>query len=320
MNCNSYEDYRFRDALMNSKTIEDGKKRQHFVPSFYLRNFTDCEGQIWVYNRIDNELFHNIPENICIKKFVYETQWENASEQLGKYVFFNDLEDFFAEKEKVWGPLIKTLLKRINIDISENKYRLICSRKEKDTLIDFFLCTYFRNPSALQDVVDYYENVPIEDNKEIVENLNALKKQFDMWGFGSPKSLLQHTTKYTAFNSEMKGSPLNVYTNEFRNLQLCFIGTKDCTFITSSFPTIFMEDDDNHSQYYILPISPSVALLFTNDSLWRDRRNKITIIRDDQVSRINMRYTDYGEDVAQFLIAKDREKLDSLKNCGSRGY
>ncbi len=314
MNNDSYEDQRFIESLLNNKNVELQKKRQHFVPAFYLRNFANDEGVVWVYDRKEKRVFHNIPENVCVKNHLYETRWENASKLLGKYVFYNDIENLFSAKEEIWAPFIKSLLKRIRLNIADNSRALICSREEKEILIDFFLCTFFRNPSSLNDVVDYYENIDIKGDKEIVENLNALKRQFDSWGFGSPKSLLRHTTKITTFDAEMKGSPLNVYTNLFKNLHLCFIRTKNQSFITSCFPTIFMEDDNDKQQYNILPISPSVALLFTDDPSWRDRRNKLTIVTDEMISRINFRYTDYDKDITQFLIAKNKKDLDDFKN------
>ncbi len=75
-----------------------------------------------------------------------------------------------------------------------------------------------------------------------------------------------------------------------------------------------MEDDDDKQQYYILPISPSVALLFTDDPSWRNKRNKLAIFEDDKVSQINFRYTDYDKDIVQFLIAKRREDLECFEN------
>lgn len=61
-------------------------KKQHYVPQFYLRNFTSDDNKLWVFDRVKEEYYFQTPKEICYEKYLYETPWEDANQKLGKYV------------------------------------------------------------------------------------------------------------------------------------------------------------------------------------------------------------------------------------------
>lgn len=87
------------------------KRKQHYVPQFYLKQFADEKGKIYAYDYNEKKLIHVLPKNICAKRFLYETQWKNANENLGKFVFENVIENIFQEYEGEFSALIKKLIK-----------------------------------------------------------------------------------------------------------------------------------------------------------------------------------------------------------------
>lgn len=46
-------------------------KKQHYVPQFYLRNFTLGDNKLWVFDRENKEYYYKTPKDICFEKFLY---------------------------------------------------------------------------------------------------------------------------------------------------------------------------------------------------------------------------------------------------------
>jgi len=49
-------------------------KKQHYVPRFYLSNFTNDKDKIFVYDIQTKKVFGSITENVAHKKFFYDFQ------------------------------------------------------------------------------------------------------------------------------------------------------------------------------------------------------------------------------------------------------
>ena len=50
-------------------------RRQHYVPQFYLRNFTDEINMFWIFNRSTKNFNRSKPKDICREDYLYETEW-----------------------------------------------------------------------------------------------------------------------------------------------------------------------------------------------------------------------------------------------------
>ena len=40
-------------------------KKQHYVPQFYLRNFTSDDNKLWVFDRVKEEYYFRAPKDVC---------------------------------------------------------------------------------------------------------------------------------------------------------------------------------------------------------------------------------------------------------------
>ncbi len=46
-------------------------KKQHYVPQFYLRNFTSEDNKLWVFDRVKKEYYCKTPKEVCYEKYLY---------------------------------------------------------------------------------------------------------------------------------------------------------------------------------------------------------------------------------------------------------
>jgi len=53
-------------------------KVQHYVPQFYLRNFTDEINMFWIFNRSTKNFNRSKPKDICREDYLYETEWKTT--------------------------------------------------------------------------------------------------------------------------------------------------------------------------------------------------------------------------------------------------
>ena len=297
---------------MSRDNKESGTNRQHYVPVFYLSNFTDINGLNWVYDRKTNRIFSNIPENICFERFLYETVWKNASEEFGNYVLFNQIEKYFCERESKWSVLIRHILSLYEDFKNGGRVNLVCSTSDKESLYEFFSCTYFRNPIGMKEVVDFYADADSEPHvKEVVARI---KVKFEEAGLGSPESLLRHSIKTMSFRTDAEGGPVNVLVNHLKGMHLCFLCDSHARIITSSFPTISVSElGDRVYQYFILPLSPKVAIFITDDPGYRASRNRFSNITEEAVLNINNTFVGYSIDDCRFLISNNKNDFDLIE-------
>ena len=73
------------------------KKKQHYVPKFYMKNFASSENNVSVYNIKSKKIISNIPfDSQCYKDYFY-----------GKD---HVLENEFAQKEIIWSNLFNKII------------------------------------------------------------------------------------------------------------------------------------------------------------------------------------------------------------------
>ncbi len=109
------------------------KTHQHYVPQFYLNNFTDSKGLLHIYDYKHNKYFTQIPRNVCYEKNLYETEWQDANPKLGKYVLPNNIEDIFCAYEGQFAELIKIIQKACIPQ--QNPRALILHTEEKKVML-----------------------------------------------------------------------------------------------------------------------------------------------------------------------------------------
>ena len=65
-------------------------KRQHYVPEFYLRRFTNDGEHIFVYDKVNNKIFNTNVSNVASEGYFYDIDWHGE---------LSDLDPQLIEKE-----------------------------------------------------------------------------------------------------------------------------------------------------------------------------------------------------------------------------
>lgn len=150
--------------------------KQHFVPQFYLKEFTDSNEFIHIFNFETQKYHKSRPKDFCYQKNLYETQWENANSELGEYVLQNDIEKIFSNYEGKYAEFLKRL-KNI-CTRSQNPNAIILNAKEKNIFYSFVVNFIVRNPESMNllKLNEIPENINesecIMDIRRLLEELN----------------------------------------------------------------------------------------------------------------------------------------------------
>ncbi|MBQ3946402.1 MAG: DUF4238 domain-containing protein, partial [Alphaproteobacteria bacterium] len=240
---------------------------EHFVPKFYLQNFTNDSGQVWVYDRLNKKRFSQIPDNICYKKDLYETKAEGMNPALGEYVLRNQLENIFCQYEGAWSKLIKQVLCTCRLNIDRNA--LICNAEQKRQLAEFISNLILRNPITMANS----ELDEISVAKQL-EETKAVEHLFNLLGFGSINSVLRFINKSNHFNDEFGTQRL--LADELLKMDMCFIYNEENDFVTSCCPVFYgMRDNESSITDVIVPLSTDILLLYGISENTKKYRNRI---------------------------------------------
>lgn len=246
---------------------------------------------------------------MCKQRLLYETKWESADPKLGKYVLYNQLEKRFSENETKWSIIIRKIIKLYEANKQKMPSGLICSKTEKDDLAEFVACTFLRHPIQLKNTIDYYADLITEDSH--LDLVNAVGELFDMWGWGSPKSLLEHSVKTMSFDPGLEGSPISVLKSNIQQMNMFFICSNSCSFMTSSFPVLGMEGE---YQQVFFPISPEIMICCSDSPDTRDKRNRFNQATAESVDILNTMYLAQPIEVCRYLIAHDKLVINKAIN------
>ncbi|MCR4677542.1 MAG: DUF4238 domain-containing protein [Lachnospiraceae bacterium] len=283
------------------------KEKQHYVPKFLLKNFSQNGKTIIALDRVSNSIIYRSVDSICAENDLYEEKWENANPQLGKYVLDNKIENSFVNNE---GKM-STLTKQIENDIMTGKGNVLLSTDERETLFDFVTYLYLRNPAKMKEIISDYDSTDkAPEVKKMRDNTDYI---FNQWGWGSSKSLFDHSKKFMIFSSELEGSPYNVERARLSKMRYVFWHSTEEEFVLSSFPLQFVIDDNEMVHRILLPISSRIAIVFFNQLLYgMDEGSVMAPYIKDIRANMKMNLRILRKDVARFFIAKNEDTLKRL--------
>ncbi|TQV68337.1 DUF4238 domain-containing protein [Denitrobaculum tricleocarpae] len=134
-------------------------KKQHFVPRFYLSNFTNDEGKLWTHDSLKNTLRQTTPDKTAYEKNFYSPVNEDGSRS-------DFIEDSLSKIEGVTSKIIPDLLSLKALD--------------QETKSDFaiFLATMFsRSPAQLRQIAAFYGEVADWVGTQSIETENRRKEE-----------------------------------------------------------------------------------------------------------------------------------------------
>ena len=282
-------------------------KKQHYLPQFYLDNFTNNKGKLWIYDQLKRNIFTSSPRDIACENYLYETRWENANPDLGDFVLPNQIEKKFAEQEGRYSKLLKRIVSICTN--TQNKKALICNREEKEILASFISNIYLRNPWSMRQADLDCVTDGIMDVKEIKD----IDKMLQLMEFGGMESLVKCASKMVWLDENFNGSVQQEAKRDLLGVKFCIMIAEKGQFITSSYPVLcgINEMSVEEDKVIYCPLHPKIALLYS-DTLPRKSKNRMVLMSEDAINCCNARYFKLGKEQLRFVYAKEKMILEQI--------
>lgn len=227
---------------------QNGTKKEHFVPQFYMANFS-IPGERGIVYSLEATAINPRPKKmavsgLCVCDDLYESKYDN------KYILHNETEHSFSRYETGQKMLVDKIINISNNSANINS-ALVLRKSEKEMLFQFIAQLYLRNKSIYQQMY------------------NSLKCQSD--GSGNEWKRFMDSFLKQAYNrtiistsdgehEEFQTKDICEYLNTLR-YQFCY--TKEI-FITSNVPVAVFSVADEEVQEIWVPLAPHVGILFSS--------------------------------------------------------
>jgi len=289
-------------------------KRHHYLPQFYLKNFTGKDGLLWIFDRERNEYRQQSIKDTAVQVDYYTLLGQNGRKHV-------EIENFFASLESITNPVIKKIERRRRI-----------STEEKNVLAAFVSFLKVRVPDFEKTANELGEKMIKQISKIMFsskETADTLIKKYEKeMGIDSgitAEELIELTKKnkyrvkfnrthsiQTMVNSGLALVPV------FLSLKWLFLrAPKNTTYITSDNPFVLLPPKDYQLNIIygvgiLTPGAKKVIPLTANTCLIMGDRGTITkgSIANKIIWRAINFYTAINSD--RFLIARDRPLLEKI--------
>jgi hypothetical protein len=229
-------------------------RRHHFIPVFYLKNFTDNDGLFYIFDK-GKQTFKNKGKKFAPKSHFFEFE--------GNTTYYNlEPSDFIEKSFSNWDSKVADVYRKI-INAKNGAYNL---NPHEWTLLQYFInILYWRNPSNEHMVKEYiakaksisdfkmklirkHSNKRASINEEI-DLLNKIKQDADFPKF--LKSMLPAITYSEIFKKKE---------NDFAHIFSFPLGLPK---VVSDNPIIYrnLENETLHTDDFIFPLSPTQLLI-----------------------------------------------------------
>jgi len=233
-----------------SSNVQNATKREHYVPQFYLANFSTPEEHGTVYS-LEVTAISPCPKKMAVSRLCYcDDLYESKYDD--KYILHNETEHSFSKSETWQKALVDKIINISNNSANINS-ALVLRKSEKEKLFQFIAQLYLRNKSIYQQMY------------------NSLKCQSD--GSGNEGKRFMDSFLKQAYNRTIISTSDGEY-KEFQTKYICeylntlryqFCYTKEI-FITSNVPVAVFSVADEDVQEIWVPLAPHVGILFSSRS------------------------------------------------------
>jgi hypothetical protein len=83
-------------------------KTQHYVPRFYLKNFTSADNKVFVFDKTTDKIFQTVVENIACENYFYDS--DNLESEFPEEQY---LEKFYSSIESEFAPFYLDFVSKI---------------------------------------------------------------------------------------------------------------------------------------------------------------------------------------------------------------
>lgn len=261
---------------MTSKNI-----RQHYVPQFYLKNFSNLNKKTYYINCFDKILKDN-----------YQSKVSNIGMENNFYSYAeNDFEGYFCEFESKASKIINSLVKN-------EKYKILNSKENRMILSSFLLLQFSRTNEVREILIELEEKIQdFIKNKPESNDISIIKDYFNEDIKKRHMDIIQEN------HDELK--------LKFYNRKWIFIENKtNIEFLTSDNPIVRYNNYgslgfDSPYLHIFFPLSPKTCLCLLDPYNYSDFLKKKKFFGDEVIRNLNK--------VKSFTIL-DEDKVNCINN------
>lgn len=294
------------ESEMSRLAEENTPKKQHYVPQYYLRRFSDDGDSLWVYNRKAGKAYKSRSEDVCERNYHYEMEARCQRSWHGRHLLPGKIEKKLSQIEGEQSAL----LRRIDVQIDAGRIH----EKERRALLWLVGHLIARHPAMLADYEPDYE--AMYSDPEVRWGCEVLAQA----GMADEIEVLAHGANQMVLALwRCKGSPTYFAKNDLERLRCHFIKPQgEARFITSSLPPHFnstlQEDGKYHIDDLTLPLSSALAVRYSNDG---PTKCEIIEASDDSVIEINAGYF-VSEPPCEQIVSGRKVDLDQAQAFAQR--
>ena len=286
---------------------EDITKKQHYIPRFYLKRFTDDEGYLYVYDTDKKQFFRTVPEDFGYKRYLYETRLSKPNRNGEDFLLTNHIEDIFAQYEGKFDLFLKKLDKICTPN--QRKHALILKPDEKKLLLSFIANLVFRNPITM----DYLHLNEVPDDIFEEDAKAKLEEFLSILDVCNADELLLAAKKKVMLTDESEKNNIKSFIESNKDLHFTFFYSRGLQFITTSYPVILGNDisvvSENKNCIY-MALSPNLAVLYDNYEKSKDQNNRLGFVDDELVDYCNKQQLKPVFNKNKYLIASSKELIE----------
>lgn len=286
--------------------LDNIPKKQHYVPQYYLRRFTDSGESLWVYNRIEKKKYKSCVGDVCERNHHYEMKAAQPRDWHGPFLLHGKTERELSRMEAEQSELLA------RVDDQANSGRI--NEKERRALAWLVGHLVSRHPDMLE------ENPPDQDvlmsDPEVREGCEILTQmgmedEIDVLARGADQMVLALWRR--------KGTPTYFIKHDLERLHYHFIRPSgDARFITSSFPalcnTTMWDDGKEHIDDLMLPLSRDLAIVYDQEG---PSSNMVVGVSNEYIIHRNAGHL-VSEPIREQVVAGREKDLDDAMRYAQR--
>lgn len=280
--------------------------KQHFVPQYYLKRFSESKDFLFVYNKVNGKIYQSSIKDIAVQNRAYDTRWIDSP--MGEeYLLENRIENHLSRIESKQALFIRDLIRRLNMSLLAGGAKMLITPDDKEQLQWFVSLMIMRNPFIMNAFHKNPSEVIYDDELSAIKDLveSARLGRFDSW--------LEHGQKIALTNGEGEGMVRFLKDNlEHLNPRFVF-AEAGLTFVTCSNPVAYwMEgesDDEIRFSSLHIPLSPKFMLNLTE----REDAPMLLPFPREGVDRLNYNYADLGHKHVKAVYSAKKGVLEDLK-------
>ena len=296
----------FSGREMSRLAEENTPKKQHYVPQYYLRRFSDDCDSLWVYNRKTGKTYKSRSEDVCERNYHYEMEARCQRSWHGRHLLPGKIEKKLSQIEGEQSAL----LRKIDIQIDAGRVH----EKERRALSWLVGHLIARHPAMLANYEPGYD--AMYSDPEVRWGCEVLAQA----GMADEIEVLAHGANQMVLALwRCKGSPTYFAKSDLERLRCHFIRPQgEARFITSSLPphfnTTLWKDGKYHIDDLTLPLSSTLAVVYSGAG---PTKCDVLEVPDSTVVRLNSGYF-VSEPACEQVVSGRREDLDQARIFAQR--